>query len=170
MGTQDQGRIGILSDTHGLLRPQVLPLLEGSDLILHGGDVGDREILQRLEEIAPVVAVRGNTDTGGAVADLPFSTAGELAGIHYRMVHRREDIERAWLAEAHLVIYGHSHRPEMEWQGRCLLLNPGACGARRFHLPLTVARVTIDAEGRLIPEILRLPEEVPLSHDSEESP
>ncbi len=148
--------LGILSDTHGVLRPRVLDLLANSDLILHGGDVGDASILDRLAEIAPVQAVRGNTDTDGAVARLPFAVHGEAGGVGYHIVHRRQDVERAWTEAPGLVIYGHSHQPELEWRDRCLLLNPGACGQRRFHLPLTVARVTIDEVGRMVPEVLRV--------------
>lgn len=143
-------RVGVISDTHGLLRPRVLTLLEGCDQILHAGDVGGGEVLAPLREIAPVVAVRGNTDP--AADGLPFTVAGELGGLPYRMVHRREDAEPGWMKDLRLLIFGHSHRPELEWQGSCLLLNPGACGARRFSLPLTLAIVTV-REGRLVPEI-----------------
>jgi uncharacterized protein len=149
-------RVGVLADTHGLLRPRVLERLAGCDLLLHAGDVGDVALLARLAEIAPVTAVRGNTDEGAA-ARLPEVAAGELGGLPYRMVHRREDVDPAWLRgpqAVRLVIYGHSHRPELVWQSdRCLLLNPGACGPRRFSLPLTVALLDI-ADGRLVPEIL----------------
>jgi putative phosphoesterase len=148
--------LGILSDTHGLLRPRVLELLAGSDLILHGGDVGDITILDQLRAVAPVVAVRGNTDTHGTVAELPFTAQGPAGPLTYRMVHRREDIAPHWLREPGLIVFGHSHQPEIEWRGRCLLLNPGACGQRRFHLPLTVARVTIDEMGRMVPEVFRV--------------
>lgn len=150
-------RLGILSDTHGLLREEVLGLLVGSDLILHAGDVGDERILQRLRELAPVLAVRGNTDTDPPLTALPFSVVEDLAGQRVCMVHRREDVLPAWAHEASLIVFGHSHRPELEWRGRALLLNPGACGAPRFRLPLTVARVELTADGRLEPEILRVP-------------
>jgi uncharacterized protein len=145
-------RVGVLSDTHDLLRPRVLELLAGCDRILHAGDVGDLEILRRLEQIAPVAAVRGNTDTGRTAAELPEELTGDLDGLPFGMIHRREDVARDWRSRLRLVIFGHSHRPEMEWQGQCLLLNPGACGARRFHLPLTLAILTI-VDGRLVPEI-----------------
>jgi putative phosphoesterase len=148
-------RVGVISDTHGLLRPRVLTLLEGCDQILHGGDVGGAEILAKLREIAPVVAVRGNTDHGPDASELPLSYAGELQGLPFRMVHRREDAEPAWMKGLRLLIFGHSHRPELEWQGSCLLLNPGACGQRRFSLPLTIAILTV-TDGRLVPEILSI--------------
>jgi putative phosphoesterase len=145
-------RVGVLSDTHGLLRPRVLALLSGCDRILHAGDVGAPEILRELGQVAPVVAIRGNTDVGGALAELPQTLAGELNGLPFRMVHRREEIASDWLARFRLIVFGHSHSPELEWQGSCLLLNPGACGRRRFHLPLTVAILRVEDE-RILPEI-----------------
>jgi len=145
-------RVGVLSDTHGLLRPRVAELLAGCDAILHAGDVGDPEVLRRLREIAPVSAVRGNTDTVGELARLPDDVGGELDGLRYRMVHRREEADPGWFADHALVVHGHSHRPELSWQGSCLLLNPGACGQRRFRLPLTLAVLTV-ADGRIVPEI-----------------
>jgi putative phosphoesterase len=153
-------RVGILSDTHGVLRPAVLERLAGCDLLLHAGDVGEagggeEPILARLAGLAPVLAVHGNCDGGALAAALPAALAGELAGLPYRMTHRREDVESAWLRASRLVVFGHSHRPELEWRGECLLLNPGACGARRFRLPLTVAVVRVEGD-RLIPEILAI--------------
>ncbi|HEX2254699.1 MAG TPA: metallophosphoesterase family protein [Thermoanaerobaculia bacterium] len=146
-------RVGVVSDTHGILRPEVPALLAGCDAILHAGDVGHPAILTQLAAIAPVSAVRGNVDTAGTLARLPDNLAGELAGLRYRMVHRREDVGARWSAEHDLLVFGHSHRPELEWRGSCLLLNPGSCGQRRFRLPLTLALLTI-RDGRLTPEIL----------------
>lgn len=146
-------RVGILSDTHNLLRPEVMERLAGCERILHAGDVGELAILERLRQIAPVEAVRGNTDAGATAAALPESLAGELGGFAFRMVHRREDADPAWLPGLRLLVYGHTHRPELAWHGSCLLLNPGACGPRRFHLPLTLAILTL-AGGRIVPEIL----------------
>jgi putative phosphoesterase len=146
-------RVGILSDTHNLLRPEVVERLAGCERILHAGDVGDLAILERLRRIAPVEAVRGNTDAGATAAALPESLAGELDNLAFRMVHRREDADPSWLSGLRLLIYGHTHRPELAWHGSCLLLNPGACGPRRFHLPLTLAILTV-AGNRIVPEIL----------------
>lgn len=146
-------RVGVLSDTHNLLRPEVVKRLAGCERILHVGDVGDLAILERLRRIAPVEAVRGNTDAGATAASLPESLAGELDGLAFRMVHRREDADPAWLSGLRLLVYGHTHRPELAWHGSCLLLNPGACGLRRFHLPLTLAILTV-AGDCMVPEIL----------------
>jgi putative phosphoesterase len=146
-------RVGVVSDTHNLLRPRVLERLDGCERILHAGDVGGLEILEQLRRVAPVAAIRGNTDTGATAAELPETLAGELGGLPFRMIHRREDAGRTWPSRLRLLVFGHSHRPELEWQGPCLLLNPGACGQRRFHLPLTLAILTV-ADNRIVPEIL----------------
>lgn len=146
-------RVGVLSDTHGLMRPRVLTLLAGCDRILHAGDVGSPEVLSRLREIAPVEVVRGNVDTGPEGQELPLMVSGDLDGLPFRMIHRREDIEPSWMKSFRLLIFGHSHRPELEWRSACLLLNPGSCGPRRFSYPLTLAVLTVQ-DGRLVPEIL----------------
>jgi putative phosphoesterase len=149
-------RIGVVSDTHGLLRPRVLELLAGCSRILHAGDVGDPAILAALAALTPgnpVTAVRGNVDTAPWADDLPVAVHGELGGLPFAMTHRREDVEPAWVKRSRVVIFGHSHRPELSWQGPCLLLNSGAAGAPRFHLPLTLAILTVAGE-RVTPEIL----------------
>ncbi len=146
--------VGILSDTHGRLRDEVVARLAGVDLLLHAGDVGDPDILERLRSLAPLIAVRGNVDAVEPLSGLAAKHRGTLGdGVDFAMVHQRDDIAREWTRECRLIVYGHSHRPELEWRGRCLLLNPGACGPRRFTLPLTVARLRIEGE-RLIPELL----------------
>ena len=145
-------RVGVLSDTHGLLRPEVLALLAGCDRLLHAGDVGDPEILTALRRVAPVEVVRGNVDQGPGLDRLPHTASGQLGELAFGMVHRRDEVPADWPRRLRLVVYGHSHRPELEWQGRCLLLNPGACGHRRFQLPLTLALLQLDGE-RILPEI-----------------
>ncbi len=159
-------RIGILSDTHGLLRPEVLPLLAGSDHILHLGDVGDPEILRLLASIAPVTAIRGNIDGdprhGGPCAHLPETEVVTLAGPHgeiaFYLLHNLQalDLDPAAAGFA-AVLYGHSHKPAIEWKKSVLYLNPGSCGPRRFQLHVTCARVTIQSNGALDAEILHLP-------------
>jgi len=146
-------RVGVISDTHNLLRPRVLERLAGCERILHAGDVGDLAVLDELRRIAPVEAIRGNTDTGATAAALPATLSGELDGLAFHLVHRREDADPRRLANLRLLVYGHTHRPELAWHGSCLLLNPGACGPRRFHLPLTLAILSV-AGSRMVPEIL----------------
>lgn len=151
-------RVGVVSDTHGVLREEVPGLLAGCDAILHAGDVGTAEVLERLARVAPVTAVRGNVDVDGPPSRLPESVEGDLDGLPYRMAHVREDALAGATSPGgadrfRLVVFGHSHRPEIGWHGECLLLNPGACGQRRFGLPLTLARLTVTG-GRLVPELL----------------
>ena len=148
-------QVVVISDTHGLLRPEVLAAVAGADRILHAGDVGDPKILRQLEEHAPVDVVAGNVDTAGPLGRLPSVVSGQLGELSFHMVHRREDVAPAWTRESRLIVFGHSHRPELEWRGRCLLLNPGAVGPRRFTLPLTFARLRIEGQ-RLLPEIVAI--------------
>jgi len=151
-------RIGVLSDTHGLLRPEVLPLLAGSEHILHLGDVGDPEILDVLTRIAPVTAIRGNIDTHGPCAMLPETEVATLAGLHFYMIHDRQQLDLDPAAAGFAaVLYGHSHKPEVQWKRDVLYLNPGSCGPRRFNLPVTCARITVHENGRLETEIMQVP-------------
>ena len=139
-------KLGILSDTHNLLRPEVLAALEGMDAILHAGDVGGREILDRLEPIAPVYAVRGNADKEWAEA-LPGFLECSLDGLRICMTHKKKDLPQdlnAW----DLAVVGHSHQFAQTELGHTLFLNPGSCGPRRFHQPITMA-IAEYAEGRL---------------------
>lgn len=147
--------VGVLSDTHGLLRPTVLAALEGCDLILHAGDVGEPSILDHLRTVAPLRAVRGNVDLEPPLSALPDVAGGELAGLAWRMTHRPEDIPAPWWSEARLVICGHTHRAAIEHRGACLLLNPGSCGPKRFHLGVTLAILRLTG-GELAPEIVSL--------------
>jgi putative phosphoesterase len=150
-------RISILSDTHGLLRSEVLPLLEGSDHILHLGDVGDPKILRVLASIAPITAIRGNIDTLGECAQLPATEVASLAGQDFYMLHNVQDLDLDPAAAGFAaVLYGHSHKPEIRRHKAVLYLNPGSCGPRRFSLPITCGRIIIDAEGKLNSEILTI--------------
>jgi len=138
-------RIGVISDTHGLLRPQALDALRGVDHILHAGDVGDIEILDALRGIAPVTAIRGNVDTNGPCASLPPTEAIELGGKLFYMIHSLQDLDlKPELAEIACVVSGHSHQPEIREHPGVLYLNPGSAGPKRFSLPVSLAYVTID--------------------------
>ncbi len=147
--------IGLVSDTHGLLRPGVLPLLEGCDLILHAGDVGEAGILEALDAVAPVKAVRGNTDYGALRAALPLTELVEVGGKVVYLLHILEDLDLDPAAAGiDVVVYGHTHRPLVEERGGVLYVNPGSCGPRRFDLPVTIGRLTADGDGlsvRLLP-------------------
>ena len=148
--------VGVISDTHGLLRPQALAALEGADLIVHAGDIGPPDILSRLRMIAPTIAVRGNVDTSPWGRSLPATEVVEAAGRLLYVVHDRADLDidpRAGGFAA--VIFGHSHRPEAVEEDGVLYLNPGSAGPRRFTLPISLARLTIDERG-LTPEFVTL--------------
>ena len=154
--------IGVISDTHALLRDEAVAALEGSDLILHASDVGGSEILERLSRIAPVAVVRGNTDHGEASATwaerevVPLT--GGTEGVLAYMIH---DIDRLDLDPAaagfSVVVYGHSHRPAMERREGAFYFNPGAAGHRRFALPVTVGRLVVRDDGAISGEIIELP-------------
>jgi putative phosphoesterase len=151
--------IGIISDTHGLLRPEALDALRGATHILHAGDVGDIGILDALREIAPVTAIRGNIDTHGPTAQLPATEAVELDGRLIYMLHSIADLDlKPDAAGIAVVIYGHSHKPAIEIRKGVLYLNPGSAGPRRFKLPITVAHLYLDATPRA--EIIRLSTDV----------
>lgn len=153
-------RLGVVSDTHGRLSPDVLAALEGVDGILHAGDVGSLEVLTGLEAIAPVWAVRGNVDRAPWSADLPHERLIEVGGRRILLGHIREDLLRAGdpqIRGLDALIFGHSHRPLEEWHAGVLYLNPGSAGPRRFRLPRAVALLEVGAPG-LHPRILILEE------------
>jgi putative phosphoesterase len=137
--------IGVISDTHGLLRPEALAALRGVDHILHAGDVGDAEILRQLAQLAPVTAIRGNIDRSGPCSRLPEIEIVELAGKSIYMLHDRNqlDLDPAAAAIA-AVISGHSHAPAIEWRRDVLYLNPGSAGPRRFSLPVSLGFLEVD--------------------------
>lgn len=160
--------IGVISDTHGLLREEALEALKGSELILHAGDVGDEFILERLGEIAPVHAVHGNTDGGDLRRILPPTTLVDLAAEDGRVVetgaggplayvlHDLADLDLDPAAAAiTMVVTGHTHEPRAEERDGVLYLNPGSAGPRRFRLPVTVAKVVIRG-GTLEAELLEI--------------
>ena len=140
---QTMYKIGILSDTHGLLRPEVMQALDGCEAILHAGDINRQEILDRLSAIAPVYVVRGNNDRDWA-EHIPRSLDYVYRGVSIFMTHKKKDLPQD-LSGYDLVVYGHSHRYEQKKVGNTLLLNPGSCGPRRFHQEITMAIAEIDA-------------------------
>jgi putative phosphoesterase len=149
--------LGVISDTHGLMRPQALKALAGVELIIHAGDVGgDGEILDALRAIAPVHAVRGNIDMGALGATLPETAVVEAGGVKLYVLHIVDqlavDPAKAGYAA---VIYGHSHKPAIETRNGVLYLNPGSAGPRRFTLPVSLARLHIE-DGVLRPELVTL--------------
>jgi len=148
--------IGVISDTHGLLRPEALVALAEVEHILHAGDVGDFGILEELRGIAPVTAIRGNVDVYGECAKLPATEMVELSGRYFYMVHSVHDLDidpRA--AGVDVVVSGHSHKPLIERKSDVMYLNPGSAGPRRFSLPVSVALVTV-GEGKVEARIVDL--------------
>jgi putative phosphoesterase len=138
-------RVGIISDTHGLLRPEALAALAGVDRIVHAGDIGDGAILRRLREIAPVTAVRGNNDTGTWASSLPELVDIDVAGVRVRVIHDLKELaRRPQLRFARVVVSGHSHRPLVREQDGVLYVNPGSAGPRRFSWPVALAQLTIE--------------------------
>jgi putative phosphoesterase len=150
-------KIGVVSDTHGLLRPEVLPALKGVDHILHLGDVGKPSILEALEKIAPVHAIRGNVDSDGPCSRLPETDVLLFEGHYLYLLH---DLGTLHLdpvaAKFSAVLYGHSHRPTVERRKGVLYFNPGSCGPHRFDLPVTIGHLTIAKDKEPAAEIIDL--------------
>lgn len=145
--------IGLISDTHGLLRPQAFDALRGSDFIIHAGDIGDPRILDELSHLAPVTAVRGNIDKGSS---LPETQVLEAGGIFVFVLHNLAELDLDPAAAGfHAVVSGHSHRPGWREKDGVLLVNPGSAGPRRFALPIAVGRLRI-ADGRVTAELIEL--------------
>jgi putative phosphoesterase len=140
----DTAIIGLNSDTHGLLRPEALAALKGSDLIIHSGDVGKPGIIEQLCAVAPVVAVRGNVDKGPWASQLPMRAVAEARSVLIYVLHeiRQLDIDPA-TAGFNIVVSGHSHKPSHTEHSGVIYLNPGSAGPRRFQLPITVARLDL---------------------------
>jgi uncharacterized protein len=136
--------VGLISDTHGLLRPEALRALEGSDLIIHAGDVGKPEILDALRNLAPVVAVRGNIDQGEWASALPLAASAATGSAAIYVLHDLQQLDLDPAASGfQVVVSGHSHKPSRTERGGVLYLNPGSAGPRRFNLPVTVARLDL---------------------------
>jgi len=148
--------VGVISDTHGLLRPEALDALRGSDLIIHAGDVGRPELLEPLRALAPLHVVRGNVDHGAWAAALPMTAHVDVGGLSFHVLHNiaELDLDPPAIGLA-AVVYGHSHQPSIETRDGVLWLNPGSAGPRRFTLPITLARVRV-TDGALHPELVTL--------------
>ena len=146
-GRPEPRRIGVISDTHDLVRPEALRALAGSDLILHAGDVCGADVLEALREIAPVIAVRGTNDIGRWANALPETATLTLGGVPVVMVHDLATLSAAARAGASLVISGHSHQPRKAEQDGILFFNPGSAGPRRFRLPISLGRIDVTERG-----------------------
>ena len=148
--------IGIISDTHGLVRPQIIAALTGAELIIHAGDIGSPGVLKSLEAIAPVIAVRGNNDQDPWAEKIPLTNVVEHQSYCFYVVHELDHLDVDPVAsEFSAVIFGHSHRPSAERRKGILYLNPGSAGPRRFTLPISVACLHLTETG-LTPEIIEI--------------
>jgi uncharacterized protein len=150
--------IAVISDTHGLLRPEALDALQGSNYIIHAGDVGDPQILDQLAAIAPVTAVRGNVDHGAWAQKIPATNILEIGEILIYVLHRLQDLDlKPEAAKFAAVIYGHSHMPKQEMKNGVLYFNPGSAAPRRFKLPVSLGRLLL-TNGKLESEVVKLGE------------
>ena len=149
--------VGVISDTHGLLRPQAIDALRGSELIVHAGDVGDAQVLDHLRAIAPTIAVRGNVDTGQWARALSPTEVVDVEDLQLYVLHDLTTLDRdAKAAGFSAVISGHTHRASAQTRDGVLYLNPGSAGPRRFTLPISLARLRIEG-SRLSYEVVELP-------------
>jgi putative phosphoesterase len=148
MKIQNELRVGLVSDTHGLLRPEARAFLAGCDYIVHGGDVGNAEILDDLALMAPLIAVRGNNDTQIWAARLAQTELVRVGNIFLYVIHNLEelDIDPA-AAGVRVVVSGHSHQPKVEERAGILYVNPGSCGPRRFKLPISAGEITVSGSA-----------------------
>ena len=164
--------IGVISDTHGLLRPEAVEALRGSDLILHAGDVGNKEILDVLAQIAPVAAVRGNVDTASWARTLPESEVINAGGVLVYMLHNVGQLDlKPEAAGFRVVVYGHSHQPKIEEKNGVLFFNPGSAGPRRFSLPVTLATLGLRpgrCAARMVELAVARSKQVQLTGESQE--
>jgi uncharacterized protein len=148
--------IGVISDTHGLLRPEAIKALHGSDHIIHAGDIGNPELLLQLEQIAPVTAIRGNVDTDTWAAKIPETNVSVIGGVMLYVLHDLKKLDlNPRVSGFAAVISGHSHVPKQEWRNGVLYFNPGSAGPRRFKLPISIGRIRIE-DGVLQPELLTI--------------
>lgn len=157
MSPQRPLRVALVSDTHNLVRPELLSFLEGSDAIIHAGDICEQGVLDQLARIAPLTAVRGNNDRGAWAEALPVQTVVEIGGIALAVVHELPDLRGDPVAQGiAVVVSGHSHKPALEMRDGVHYVNPGSAGPRRFKLPISAAMLTIGNAGVLHIEHTRL--------------
>ena len=136
--------IGIISDTHGLLRPEAIAGLQGSDVIVHAGDIGDPAILDKLSQIAPLTAVRGNVDKGAWARKIPQTNVLEAGGASIYVLHILDELDlKPEAARFRAVIYGHTHMPKQETKSGVLYFNPGSAGPKRFNLPVSLGKFIV---------------------------
>jgi putative phosphoesterase len=148
--------IGVISDTHGLLRPEALSALRGSDHIVHAGDIGDPAILKKLGRIAPVTAIRGNVDRAAWALKIPATSVLEIGAVSIYVVHNLAELDlKPEAAGFRAVVHGHSHVPKQESKSGVLYFNPGSAGPRRFRLPMTVGRLKVN-DGKVFGEIVEI--------------
>ena len=149
-------RIGIISDTHGLLRPEAIKHLARTDHLIHAGDIGAPEVIEGLRKIAPTTAIRGNIDTGEWAKDYPDTELVAIGGRAFYVLHNLKEIKLDPAASGiDVIISGHSHRPKIEMKNGVLYLNPGSAGPRRFKLPIALAIVTL-TDRAILPRILEI--------------
>src|SRR5579872_418942 len=148
-------KIGVISDTHGLLRPEALAAMHGANYIIHAGDIGDPKILEDLSRIAPVTAVRGNVDREAWARNLPYTNVLEVAGISIYVLHDLQQLDLKPEGGFAAVISGHSHEPKQETRHGVLYFNPGSAGPRRFRLPVSVGELLVES-GKLQSKLIEL--------------
>lgn len=150
-------RIGLISDTHGLLRPEAAAFLQGSDHIVHAGDIVGADILEQLARIAPVTAVRGNNDMGDWADPIRDTELVTLAGVEVYVLHDLNDLKSRRLPPGvRVVVSGHSHKPNVSEEGGVLYVNPGSAGPRRFSLPISVGELWVDSSGGVQARLVEL--------------
>ena len=148
--------VGVISDTHGLLRPEAVAALTGVERIVHAGDIGSPDVLTQLERLAPVVAVRGNNDRDAWAADIPETEVVEVGGVSLYVLHDLHELDLDPRAAGFAaVITGHSHQPRLDERDGVIYLNPGSAGPRRFKLPISLARLTV-TDSRVQARLLTL--------------
>jgi uncharacterized protein len=148
--------VGVISDTHGLLRPEALAALRGSDYIIHAGDIGDPAILKKLGEIAPVTAIRGNVDREAWARRIPATDVLEVRGVTIYVLHNLNELDlKPEAAGFAVVVYGHTHGAKAEVKNGVLYFNPGSAGPRRFRLPVTIGRLSLK-DGKISTEIIQI--------------